>query len=145
MRLGVDLLDVNVWLANGLPDHPFHPAARRYWEHEAAPRIVFCRITCLGLLRLLTTPAAMQGTPFTVPQAWAAFRSVRVLSEVGFAPEPEGTESLLETWALAGGFGWRHWTDAYLAAFARAGGYRMVSFDGDFSRFPGLSFLHLRP
>lgn len=37
------------------------------------------------------------------------------------------------------------WTDAYLAAFAAAGGHRLVAFDADFSRYPGLAFLHLRP
>lgn len=37
----------------------------------------------------------------------------------------------------------RHWTDTYLAAFAVSGGLRIVLFDSDFSRFPGLSFLRL--
>jgi predicted nucleic acid-binding protein len=37
------------------------------------------------------------------------------------------------------------WTDAYLAAFAITSGSRLVSFDADFARFPGLHFLHLKP
>ena len=37
------------------------------------------------------------------------------------------------------------WTDAYLASFAIACGCRLVSFDADFVRFPGLNFLHLQP
>ena len=36
-----------------------------------------------------------------------------------------------------------HWTDAYLAAFAAASGCRLVAFDGDFHRYPGIEFLHL--
>jgi len=28
----VDLLDLNVWFALLVPEHPFHPRARAYWE-----------------------------------------------------------------------------------------------------------------
>ncbi len=35
------------------------------------------------------------------------------------------------------------WADAYLAAFARAAGRRLVAFRSDFHRYPGVSFLHL--
>lgn len=35
-----------------------------------------------------------------------------------------------------------HSTDAYLAASAIANGWRLVSFDRDFSRFAGLEWLH---
>jgi predicted nucleic acid-binding protein len=45
---------------------------------------------------------------------------------------------------IALGIRGRHWTDAYLAAFATAGGYRLVSFDAGFARYPGLAWLHLR-
>jgi predicted nucleic acid-binding protein len=37
----------------------------------------------------------------------------------------------------------RNWTDAYLAAFAVSASLRLVSFDADFKKFPGLDFLHL--
>ncbi len=30
------------------------------------------------------------------------------------------------------------WNDAYLAAFARAAGYTLTTFDKGFSRYPGL-------
>ncbi len=45
------------------------------------------------------------------------------------------------------GLPYRLWTDAYLAAFALAGGYRLVSFDRDFLRFRpyGLNLLLLEP
>ena len=138
-----DLPDVNVWLAISVPDHPHHARARRYWHEEAADRIWFCRITCLGYVRLSTTPAAMQGSPLTVPQAWNAYRAFCRLPEVAFAPEPPGCETLLESWAADGAFSARQWTDAYLAAFARVSAFRVVSFDRDFARFERLDFLHL--
>jgi predicted nucleic acid-binding protein len=35
------------------------------------------------------------------------------------------------------------WTDAYLAAFARSAGLRLVTFDRGFARFSGLEVLLL--
>jgi hypothetical protein len=46
----IDLPDVNVWLALGLPDHPHHNRALAYWNNAAGQRVVFCRITALGMV-----------------------------------------------------------------------------------------------
>jgi predicted nucleic acid-binding protein len=54
--------------------------------------------------------------------------------------EPEGLADLVR-----GGLSPRLWTDAYLAAFALAGGHRLVTFDQGFLRFPGLEVLRLFP
>lgn len=35
------------------------------------------------------------------------------------------------------------WPEAYLVTFASATNLRLVSFDRDFARFPGLNWLHL--
>ncbi len=139
----IDLPDVNIWLAFSVADHAHHQRARRYWYEEASDRLAFCRLTVLGFLRLTTNTAAMGGQPLTVPQAWQAYRAFRRLPEVLLADEPEGCESWLERWAMGTRPTPRQWTDAYLAAFARAGGLRLVSFDGDFTRFDGLDLLRL--
>jgi len=55
----LDVPDLNLWLALIDPDHAHHARARYYWETEAAPDIGFCRVTMLGLLRLLTNSRAM--------------------------------------------------------------------------------------
>jgi predicted nucleic acid-binding protein len=83
--------------------------------------------------------------PLTVPQAWQAYGGFRRLPEVVLAAEPEDCEAWLERWARGASPSPRQWTDAYLAAFAKAGGLRLVSFDGDFSRFDGLDLLQLEP
>jgi toxin-antitoxin system PIN domain toxin len=139
----IDLPDVNVWLAFTVADHPHHSRARRYWYEEAGDRLAFCRLTALGFLRLSTNASAMGGLPLTVAQAWQAYRAFRRLPEVLLADEPEDCESWLEHWALGNRSTPRQWTDAYLAAFALAGGFRIASFDGDFTRFDGLDLLHL--
>jgi toxin-antitoxin system PIN domain toxin len=139
----VDLPDVNVWLAFSIADHAHHERARRYWEEEAGERLAFCRVTALGFLRLATNSSAMGGHPLTVPQAWQAYQDFRRLPEVLLADEPEACEDWLERWVQGERPSSRHWTDAYLAAFAQAGGLRVVSFDGDFTRFQGLALLRL--
>jgi uncharacterized protein len=139
----VDLPDINVWLAFSVADHVHHQRARRYWYEESGDRLAFCRVTALGFLRLSTNASAMGGQPLTVPQAWQAYQAFRGLPEVLLADDPEDCDTWLERWALGGHPTPRQWTDAYLAAFARAGGLRIVSFDGDFTHFDGLDLLHL--
>src|SRR6266700_79135 len=51
--------DVNVWFAILLADHIHRPRARAWWE-AADSTIAFTRFTGLSVLRLLTTPPAME-------------------------------------------------------------------------------------
>lgn len=106
--------------------------------------MAFCRVTALAFVRLCTQPAVMAGDPLTVARAWQAYRGFRALPEVIFAHEPQDCEAYLDAWVTEGIFGARLWTDAYLAAFALADGFRLATFDRDFSRFPGLDWLHLQ-
>jgi hypothetical protein len=57
--------------------------------------------------------------------------------------EPAGVDDWLARWSHALDLRGAHWTDAYLAAFAAASGSRMVAFESDFLRYPGVDFLHL--
>lgn len=139
----VDLPDVNVWIALTVPDHSHHARARRYWHEESGRELAFCRTTALAFLRLSTNRAVMGDEPLTVSQAWEAYSALRRLPEVMLVPEPEGCERLLGAWATGADPPPRLWTDAYLAAFARAADLRLVTFDRDFARFEGLDLLRL--
>jgi toxin-antitoxin system PIN domain toxin len=139
----IDLPDINVWLAFSVADHAHHSRARHYWYEESGDRLAFCRVTALGFLRLATNTAVMAGKPLTVLEAWQAYGDFRRLPEVVLATEPEDCEAWLGEWAQGERPTPRQWTDAYLAAFARSGGLRLVSFDGDFDRFDGLDLLRL--
>ena len=141
----VDLPDLNVWLALTCEDHQHHRRARRYWESEGAPRLAFCRVTMLGLLRLATNAKVMQNRPFTPAEAWKIYRDFIALPEVSFLGEATDIEAQFAAYSEAADFPATRWTDAYLAAFAQGTGCRLVSFDADFHRFPGLDFLHLQP
>ena len=65
--------DVNVWLSLLLGSHIHRAAAKSWWEGDQSDVIAFVRLTQLSVLRLLTTPAAMNGKPLTMPQAWTAY------------------------------------------------------------------------
>ena len=69
----------------------------------------------------------------------------RHLDEVMLASEADGCDDALAEWVTDGTLVPRLWTDAYLAAFARSAGWRLVTFDADFSRFEGLNVLRLHP
>lgn len=141
----LDVPDLNLWLALMDADHEHHARARRYWEGEAARDIAFCRVTMLGLFRLLTNSRVMRGVPFTSVEAWDAYRTFTALPEVCFIEDSLAAENRFEVWSRRPGFPAHLWTDAWIAALADSSGARVVSFDSDFTAFPGLRFLHLRP
>ena len=148
---GGDLLDLNVWLALVVAEHPHHGAARRYWaEQQAAPalpgpRLWFCRATMLGLVRLLTQAKLMGDAALGLPEAHAVYRQLRATEGVGFVGDSEDADAQLAHWLGAGEAPWpaRLWTDAWLAASAEAAGLRLVSFDADFRRFALTQHLQL--
>lgn len=94
----------------------------------------------MGLLRLLTNSSVMGRGPRTIVQAWETFAQLRADRRLVFAVEPDGVESAwrkLMTQSQSG-VGPSSWTDAYLAAFAEAHSFTLVTFDNGFQRWPAL-------
>jgi len=141
--MAVDLLDINVWLALVDENHLHHVPARDYWNQHKADRVAFCRVSMLGLLRLSTQPRVLSRA-LDKDEAWAIYRRYLALPTISFLAEPTNLEQHFAALTLTADLPNRMWTDAYLAAFALAGKSRLVSFDGDFKRFAGLDFLHLK-
>ena len=92
----------------------------------------------MGLLRLLTNPSVMGGAPRTIAQAWETFTLLRGDRRLVFAAEPDGVESSWRELMTRAGVGPSSWTDAYLAAFAQAHSYALVTFDSGFARWADL-------
>jgi uncharacterized protein len=138
-----DLPDVNLWLALVDQRHVHHHQAKVYWGQQSASQIAFCRLTMLGFLRLCTNANAV-ANPKTNVEAWAIYRQLTALPIVRFLADPPDMDVHFLAFSTQSSFSHRLWTDAYLAAFALAGGSRLVSFDADFTRFPGLHCLHLK-
>ena len=144
MPSSADLLDVNVWLALAAEAHTHHGRAGRYWYGEAAPLTVFCRVTQLAFLRHLTNKAVMGRQTLTPAKAWKKCTEFLALPEVRLLAEPAGLNEQLAKFCDLGRTSPNLWTDAYLAAFAKCAGLRLVSFDREFTKFGGLDLLILK-
>ena len=136
-----DLLDVNVWLAYTIDGHPLHAAALDAWGSLRRP--AFCRVTQLGWLRLVCNPKVMGAAVLTPSAAWTAYAGLESGGEVCYVDEPAGLVVALEAFVRGAQAARDLWTDAYLAAFAKTAGMRVVTFDGGFRKFKGVDCLIL--
>jgi toxin-antitoxin system PIN domain toxin len=138
-------LDANVWLALAAEAHAHHDRAQAFWSDEAAGVAAFCRVTQLAFLRHLTNPTIMGDHRLTPRGAWKKCSAFLALPEVRLLPEPPGLTEQLGRYCDLGRTSPNLWTDAYLAAFAKCAGLRLVSFDTGFATFTGLERLVLEP
>jgi len=93
------------------------------------------------LLRLMSSGAALGADAVTLPSAWALYAAMLASGRFSFTLEPPEFEP---TWgSLCRPFGRlpKVIMDAYLAAFARASGFRRVTPDRAFSQSPGLDYV----
>jgi len=79
------------------------------------------------------------------PAAWKRRGEFLALPEVQSLVEPAGLDEQLGRFCDLGRTSPNLWTDAYLAAFAKCAGLRLVTFDHAFARFAGLELLTLKP
>src|SRR5947207_483379 len=121
--------DVNVWLALLFADHIHRDRARAWWDADQSDVIAFLRLTQLGLLRLLTTAAAMNGTPLAMPEAWAAYARLFVDQRVAFLDEQPGLETRFRSYSREQTASPKLWADAWLLAFAEETSGTIVTFD----------------
>lgn len=141
MPSSTDLLDANVWLALAAEAHTHHERAKVYWQTEAAPTVAFCRVTEMAFLRHLTNRVIMAEQVLTPSAAWRKLAQFHALPEVRRLNEPPGLDAELARLCESGRSSPNLWTDAYLAAFAKSGKLRLVSFDQGFRKFEGLDKL----
>lgn len=87
----------------------------------------------------------MSGHPFINSEAWDIYRTCRNLPIIRFLPEANSLDTTFATLTTDPALPHRLWTDAYLAALAISTDNRLVSFDTNFQRFPGLNLLLLKP
>ena len=133
-----DLPDINVWLALAVQEHPHHAAARAYWDEIGGTGMAalwFCRVTMLGLVRLLCQPKVVGKGALSLSSAWTLYQRFRAVQGVGMLAEPGNCDTHLQALVVKGALPPRLWTDAYLSALVLGSGLRLVTFDQDFKRF----------
>src|SRR5258708_14273792 len=123
--------DINVWLALSYERHIHNPIAERWFKQlHVTARLCFCRLTQIGLLRLLTTEAVM-GSYDVLSQtaAWSVYDRWMEDDRILFVEEPSSIELSFRALSEHPRPAPNDWTDSYLTAFAIVGGLRLVSFD----------------
>lgn len=133
------LLDVNVWLAASWDDH-IHYEKASDWFRAQSGDLVMCRITQMGLLRLLSNPKTMGPDVLSRAEAWVTLDRLRADDRVRWASEPPNLEQVWRVISARQDNSHRLWTDDYLAAFAHAAELSLVTLDRGFaSRYPSLT------
>jgi len=124
--------DLNVWLALSVSGHT-HSAESWKWLKVLADdvRLIFCRYTQLGLLRLLTNEAVMGQQTLTVKHAWDVYEEWSSDPRVEFYPEPRGLDA--EFRSATAPFSRQKASkvigDSYLLAYAKAIDATLATFD----------------
>ena len=140
------LADSNVWLALALSKHVFHGAAQAWLAKQAPGEALFCRSTQQSFLRLLTTAAVFAPygiAPLSNKAAWSVYEGYLADERIAWVEEPRGLEASWKKSASSPKASPKLWMDAYLAAFALAGGYGLVTTDKAFKQFKSLDLLVL--
>jgi toxin-antitoxin system PIN domain toxin len=132
------LVDVGVWLAAVWGRHAHYPAASE-WFNRQADDLVFCRVTQMGLLRLLSNPAIMGGDAVDRSHAWRLFDQLWSDERVLWADEPNELDAVWRAISARDDKSHKLWTDDYLAAFAQASDLTLATLDRKLpSRYPSV-------
>jgi toxin-antitoxin system PIN domain toxin len=138
------LPDVNVWLALTFDSHVHHLAAKSWFDGLSSDAVCcFCRLTQQGFLRLATNRSVFGNNAVTLPEAWQKYDLFLSDPRVSFADEPAQIETQWRTYTQTRSFSPQVWNDAYLAAFALAGGFELVTFDKGFAQYQNLTCIIL--
>jgi len=129
--------DVNVWLALSVSSH-IHTAAAWEWLQLVSvdDRLVFSRITQLGLLRLLTNEAVMGSQALSLGKAWQTYDVWLSDPRVEFHPESRNLDASFRqvTEPFAGMKAPKIVGDCFLLASAKESEATLVTFDKALSR-----------
>ena len=137
------LVDANLLIYASNAEADQHAESRAWLDGKldgAAP-VGMPWLTLLAFLRIATNPRAFR-RPLTMAAAWDQV-STWLSAETAWIPEPTERHAVVlgELLALPGVYG-NLVTDAHLAALAIEHGLTLCSTDGDFARFPGLTWLN---
>jgi toxin-antitoxin system PIN domain toxin len=123
-------LDVSVWVALAHAIHPHHSVALAWAKSiDARESFLLCRVTQLGLLRMLTERSAMGPDVLTQAEAWIRFDQLVEYWDAVLLEEPFDFTASFRARTTRDEVSPKHWADAYLAAFAEGHQLTLVTFD----------------
>lgn len=107
-------------------------------SHEEPGSLLLCRVAQMAVLRVLTNSAWLKEDVLPASAVWDAWDLLLTDNRFAQVQEPALLEGEWRFLTRAFPVGRCAETDTYLAAFARAGGYRLLTFDRSFRQFDGL-------
>ena len=125
----LNFLDANVWLALLWSRHIHSDRAKEWFERSSEEKFLFCRITQITVLRLLTTAAVMGSDVKNMHEAWDLWDKVCADDRIEFLSESDAIEWEFQRLSQLRSPSPKVWVDAYLLAFASAAGLKLVTFD----------------
>jgi toxin-antitoxin system PIN domain toxin len=125
----LNFLDASVWLALLWSRHIHSDKANRWFENTGEERFLFCRITQVTVLRLLTTQAVMGKDVKKMHEAWELWDQVCADDRIEILSEPEAIEREFRSVSSLRSPSPKVWADAYLLAFASVAGLKLITFD----------------
>jgi hypothetical protein len=125
----LNFLDANVWLALLWSRHVHSERAKLWFEEAGEEQFLFCRVTQITVLRLLTTERIMGKDTKTMSEAWSLWDRIWADSRIVFIPEPHGLEKEFRSRSRMSSRSPKVWADAYLLAFASVAGLKLITFD----------------
>ncbi len=132
------LVDVGVWLAAIWGRHMRHRLAKQ-WFDEQSGDLMLCRVTQMGLLRVMSNPAIMGDDALVRSEAWRVVDQLWSDNRVLWAEEPEHLEPVFRALSARNDKSHKLWTDDYLAAFAQASGASLATLDTKLApRYPSV-------
>jgi len=133
------LLDVGVWLAAVWSGHAHHQRVATWFDEESGA-LILCRVTQMGLLRLLSNAAVMAADVVSRAGAWRVVDTLRADDRVRWASEPLQLEQAWRAMSARDDNSHKLWTDDYLAAFAQTAGFSLATLDTGFARrYPAIT------
>ena len=132
------LVDLNVLLYAVNSDSVHHAPALDWWQRtlDGDEPVGLAWVVLLGFLRLTTNPA-IYPQPLQADEAIAKVGAWLSLDQIRLVQETEDHWHILAEMLAETGTAGNLTTDGHLAALAISHGATLVSFDNDFSRFPG--------
>jgi uncharacterized protein len=122
------LPDLNVWLAAAWAGHSDHDVAKDWFDRQTEA-LGFCRVTQMGLLRLISNPAIMGKDALDRRESWDVYQRLRMDPRVEWLSEPSGLDAMWMQHSRRPDRAHKLWTDDYLAAFAFLMEAHLVTFD----------------
>jgi toxin-antitoxin system PIN domain toxin len=130
------LVDVNILIAFLHARHSQSPAAVNWLERQVELHsVLICRVAQMGALRLLSHPVVMKGDVLSADEFWKGWDRMMEDDRFSLVAEPEGFDRVWRQTTSKLAKGKNVETDAYLAAFARAGNWKLVTLDRGCHRF----------